>query len=213
MKKAFFTLSAVAVALNLANAQVIVSSTGDADVTRLGDLSSGAVTNVSSNGSLLDSTSLHTVFQEQTGVNVSAAQSLNLGELNTGDFVTSFFFHRDISPNGEAASTGSVTFSAPVLGVAFTNGFGGTPNFLTQTDTFGIAGVTYSPTIANDGSGEQPAEIISFSGNTVTFTNLTGGGGFAENFRVFVEATPIPEPSSTLLLGLGALGLIGRRKR
>lgn len=46
-------------------------------------------------------------------------------------------------------------------------------------------------------------ELVTTHGST----NFTGFG------EIVVSATPIPEPSSALLLGLGALGMVVRRKR
>jgi hypothetical protein len=50
------------------------------------------------------------------------------------------------------------------------------------------------------------------SGNvTLTYENALPNGS-AENWNIYVTA-PVPEPSSALLLGLGSLGLLARRKR
>jgi len=142
-------LSAAALT-STASAQVVVSATGDIDISNLAGLTSGAITNVTSGGPS-DSVGVHTVFSEQQGVTATTAQNLNIGSLAAGDVVSSFFFHRDLDPTpAPTPSNGTITFSGTVLGIAYSNGNGGTPTYLTQTDSFGIAGVTYSSGIAND---------------------------------------------------------------
>lgn len=43
--------------------------------------------------------------------------------------------------------------------------------------------------------------------------NPTGNNPFPRVDVVTLDVTPAPEPSSSLLLGLGALGFLARRKR
>jgi len=86
--------------------------------------------------------------------------------------------------------------------------------------------------IDNSGAGNQGVQTFTESNFTVTsgqavelrllFTDKTNssagnsniqGGTRVGNIEIFGTAAAIPEPSSTALLGLGALGLLVRRKR
>jgi len=63
----------------------------------------------------------------------------------------------------------------------------------------------------------QHSAAISGTGSTldlrITLTEFTGGNEDIAFDNITIEGTPIPEPSSTLLLGLGSLSLLARRKR
>lgn len=53
-------------------------------------------------------------------------------------------------------------------------------------------------------------DVSAFTDFVVDNDNNTANGNF---FEVTVDATAVPEPSFTLLLGFGALGMVARRKR
>jgi len=77
--------------------------------------------------------------------------------------------------------------------------------------TLGLTGNTLS----NSGSPNNQSQ------NGITLLNFTGSGAVEsiaitatnETYTVFAGVDAVPEPSSTLLLGLGGLSLLARRKR
>ena len=67
-------------------------------------------------------------------------------------------------------------------------------------------------TNSNPADGSDAGTDISNFGSIkfVGFTVTNTAGGTVDDFRV--EVTPVPEPSSALLVGLGAMGLMRRRR-
>lgn len=67
-------------------------------------------------------------------------------------------------------------------------------------------------TNSNPVDGGDAGTIVSNFGDIkfVGFTVTNGAGGTIDDFRV--DVTPVPEPSTALLFGLGALGLLRRRR-
>ena len=64
--------------------------------------------------------------------------------------------------------------------------------------------------------GARVGSFIATSRNATSISynytgNAAGGGNLIQPFAIAID--PVPEPSSALLLGLGAFGLLGRRKR
>jgi hypothetical protein len=85
-------------------------------------------------------------------------------------------------------------------------------NFHLDTKKF-IADRTYTGGTANDGTGTDSQLRIAF--DALTSSNLISANGTA-NFRmhdVDIQVSAVPEPSSTLLLGLGGISLILRRRK
>lgn len=86
----------------------------------------------------------------------------------------------------------------------------GTPDgpLTTYVGTTGATAITFDPTVANvdlTSNGTDPA---------LFFTIAPGDGPVRlRDADFFFETIPVPEPSSTALLGLGGLGLLLRRKR
>jgi hypothetical protein len=88
----------------------------------------------------------------------------------------------------------------------------------------GGTGVTYTATGGNTENdsissvSDNGTETVNLTGitangsNEITFVVTDGGGAGALNF-LQITSVPIPEPSSTALLGLGGLAFILRRRR
>lgn len=108
----------------------------------------------------------------------------------------------------------ATTFDGPILGVATSNGFGGSIASLNNSNVIGVPGVNYS-TDSQDGSAEGAGnDVIRVSGNTLIIDQLRLGSGNADNIRVFVGVTSaVPEPSALGILGLTAIGFLTRRRR
>ena len=114
----------------------------------------------------------------------------------------------------------TLTYTADVSSAAFKTSSGDifTANFdgftgadfgaVTGTSVFEINGTAFS----TEPTDLTPAEVF-------TITSIEDPAQTAESFingvdfDITVEAVPIPEPSSTALLGLGALGFLVRRRR
>ena len=83
------------------------------------------------------------------------------------------------------------------------------PNSEYQTLT--LTGVTQEGAVDRDFAGSKP---LFFGFGLISFSETTGGPvnflADADNFRI--EVTPVPEPSSALLLAFGLSGLIWRRR-
>jgi len=147
--------------------------------------------------------------------------------LNTGDFFTIY----DIGGFGPG-----VPIATPVIlpgsnwssSIQLTgiNGFGQTPADdggiynVTYTFTGGSAVVAVSDTILGGGAGAfgyTSSNNTSFTGAFSATSHITSGGATAGNTSTVTVAgaSPVPEPSTTLLLGGGltALSLLLRRRR
>ncbi len=74
-----------------------------------------------------------------------------------------------------------------------------------------------SPSTPDAYSGSSLASLIeprvAFQQNTLTAPTTNGGGAGSRWAPANFEATVVPEPASLSLLGLGALGLLARRRR
>lgn len=138
--------------------------------------------------------------------------------------------------NGGPSDFGSFTFSAPVIFfVEEVSGVdaGGRPFGFTPSDSFftfaGDAGAwsvtETNPTdvdfIITGSSLEGNANVPLFSSDDwgsatltgTTVVELSGNDVGLDSYNLSAQAAPIPEPSSAILLGLGAFGFLARRKR
>ncbi|MFT5906790.1 MAG: hypothetical protein ACI9E1_002402 [Cryomorphaceae bacterium] len=116
-----------------------------------------------------------------------------------GDFEVNLAGAATIAPSATEAYSGGPTTSNPLLASSVNIDLA---NFGLYTDT--------SVSFDVDGKG---ATTISSSGGLPTFTNLSLTGGIKFTVTYIYTAVPIPEPSSTALLGFGGLALIMRRRR
>ena len=102
-------------------------------------------------------------------------------------------------------SVGSLVTSSGGDFAASFDGFTGGAANIDPGESFIANGETF--TSAAFDLASSPSETLLVSGDV---GNIFVAG---LDFGVTVEAVPIPEPSSTALLGLGALGFLARRRR
>lgn len=114
----------------------------------------------------------------------------------------SHFLHFDFQ--GAPAVVGTVSFSGPIVGVAYQD------TFIDLSDTFGAFGTAYPTGFTTRGWNQLGS--IAISGNTISFTLTPNAAGAIdpEQMRVF---TAVPAPGTAALAGLGGLAMLRRRRR
>ena len=111
---------------------------------------------------------------------------------------------------GNTGDNEGVLFSS--VGTAFVGtGLNPTDSFVADPVTGDIL-FTRPNGAANSGSSLPFGDLTTLSTTEVTIA-ANGPGTNREAFTIQIEASQIPEPSSTALLGLGGLALLARRKR
>ena len=132
---------------------------------------------------------------------------------NTGATVTDWKFDADVffkedDLNSSSFTWGySITNSLAVSSMSFTS-LGATPA-ITNGDTLATLKDPLSQTVSTTGVANGEYIVLAFE-------EIGGGTGDSAGSTVMLDnigVTAIPEPSSISLLGLGALGLIARRRR
>ena len=117
------------------------------------------------------------------------------------------FFQSPASPAGSFAVTESLGMNFAFTGITLGD-IANTPLQVTGTDVMG----TFTEAIPN-GSGPTNPRFNNVSAVSFTIdTPPTGQSFITIESLDFGAAVPVPEPSSALLLGLGALGLLRRRR-
>ena len=183
MKNTIIALATSAIALGSASAQTIVSGSGPAALSPSFDISN--------------------VFDGVAGTGYSSQVGVSTGtftfSFDRAYSFTQFSLNSDV---GTLANEGPENF---------------TLNFLSG----GSVVNSFSGTAINDATSD-PAQVFNFSATGfadsvefVVLSSFPNSGGTAGDIQ-FNEVSfsgTIPEPSSALLLGLSALGFIGRRKR
>ncbi len=135
-------------------------------------------------------------------INFTFSSPVNLEQLNLWDDLTAPATKHgieDFTLTFFAGTTnlGSQSFVSADLTPGSTHGSGISVNDISYVESFSF-GTTYN----------------SVTSVNLELTSATGGtGGFQQIREINFNDLPVPEPSSTALLGIGALGVIIRRKR
>ena len=200
MKKTIITLAAATLALSSVNAQTFADLSGF-DATLINSASGQDFALLSGSVNIRRTSGTGNTLQQVAGINSlrsvfgtgATTFDLTFTGLSGHDiFVTDF---EGLGPAESGSfSTDGEGFVLESLGNGFYDSITGV-----GTDT-----VSFQGNVSN-GNG------LEFSSRNATLITWTVPDGSNNGFRV--GASPVPEPSSALLLGLGALGFFSRRKR
>lgn len=144
--------------------------------------------------------------------------SFSPATIGTGTLVNSYYMHFDAvgEPSMPIELSGSITFSEPILGLIVGVKEGQAVGFVGNTldlsnPVLGVPGTSYGFEAVDIATAGVGADSVTFSADrkTVDFDWFTGPS--ADNMRIVTQATP--EPGTLSLIGLGALGLMMRRRR
>ena len=215
MKKT--TILAATLAASMISAQATVVFTADFS----------SFDNTSADAQVLSGDPSHLAFGDLFGsdAHVTADGSLNLGGntngrsagvwldsslWDTGDGKVTFDISGlDLTPVGAVASiqiyTADNLAATPGNGAGLDMRTGGDPTMSQLT----MAG----PQQLITANGSQTFDFASVAGTDATAIVFNIDGGAAFDVESMTVACPVPEPSSTALLGLGGLALIARRTR
>jgi hypothetical protein len=117
--------------------------------------------------------------------------------------VSSHFIHLDFPT--PASVIGTVTFNAPIIGVAFSD------TFLDLSDApCGALGTVYPTGFV--GRGFNSVGLISINANVLRFEFRPTATGALDPEQVRVFTRGVPEPGALALLGLGGLTALRRRR-
>ena len=211
MKNTIITIASVAALAGAAHAQVLNFNTLGVDIALASSISGQDINDIGSilgsSFSYLDGVDLNVNFASNGAiVSEYSIDTSGTGVIING--VLTLTFSEDVAFSQRANQFYNIGESNNYLGVgSFTTAPAGagltiTANSVTNNSSGNITGD--NSTVWD--SGDAGARVFSFSHSGANFGNLSGAFGTR-------EAIAVPEPSSTALLGLGALGLLARRKR
>jgi len=141
-------------------------------------------------------------FDEAQNFTLTAnlATEVGLNPIPAGTKVNSSFVTFGPSTASENL-LGYVDFNSPVLAIITSDAS------LTATNFLGHSGITYEDPVE---VGLEPGDLVTIdSGNSNRIDWNTTASFPGDSVRVITAATPVPEPSAVLLLGVGLLGLVG----
>lgn len=150
-----------------------------------------------------------------TWIAIAGANSLNssLG-LHVGDFsaqtgstpIPDGLFSTQITFDTESSTANGLPAADTQLAIRFYDG--------TDTTTANFNTVTHANwTFSSPGTPPPPTTTLDFADNGAVLTFEDGGTAGANRFRTTITPTAVPEPSSTLLIGIGITALLLNRRK
>ena len=154
------------------------------------------------------SNTLIQAFDEQQSVLLATDLTVDGGTVVAGTRVDShMLFYNPVNSTTVSNRTATFTFSGNIIGLMTdTNG-----NLeAASSSLLGATGTSYPGPFSYRGLENDNTDSFTVSGNTLTITMYASNPG--DWIRV-VTATPVPEPSTWLMLGLAMLTVMGLRRR
>jgi len=142
-------------------------------------------------------------FNERQGVLLAAPLAVDGGVIAAGTVVSSHMIFLNILGQGPVLDEETWTFDGIILGVMSDRG--GTLE-AASSPLLGALGTIYPSAFPNRGL-ERRNDSYTVAGNMITLSDRVTQPG--DWIRVITQATPVPEPSSLLLLATSAAGWAG----
>jgi hypothetical protein len=141
----------------------------------------------------------------------STSSNLSPGTISAGTLVNSYFLHFDPvgSPKNPVELTGSITLGEPIIGIIAED------NALTASNPIlGMSNVTYPDSgLELNPAGGGTSDVVTWEANNQNIDMDWRASSKSDNMRIITEASPVPEPSTTLLPLAFAGYLLSHRRR